>query len=451
MTKLFPTLMVVISLISTFSFGASQVELRETSFECKKQLCKLKVQFNSDTNLPSYFWEKQGDQVSVYFAQLKSSMKQGTYKLNAKQEIQIQATQLEGQDVLKLTVSPVKAKDSNFSELLKKSIYELNWKSVQSSKKVWVSKLKPMANQETESKEVSKSKGPSKPIEASKAKKSPEVEVKEQATVSKTVQPNNNKAPEQQAQEPKKTPKNNSADDDLEDFVKRQKEIKLNPNKLFGFKSLKQEYIVTKQSILYQSKNLKKKVQDLMPGDIVIGTKLNSSIVQVKSQGLEGFVKLKYLKNSASLTPSENEALKKLALEIIEKKKSSKKPVVNVDETKSVQGVPEVKQNKDTKFYSYSSFGRKDPFIPFEDEIEEGMNIDAVQIVGIIWEETAPIVIMEEVNGSGATYTLKENDPIQNGKVYKITPNEVVFELTEFGITRRFAMQLPNLQEEGSK
>lgn len=78
------------------------------------------------------------------------------------------------------------------------------------------------------------------------------------------------------------------------------------------------------------------------------------------------------------------------------------------------------------------------------------MNIDAVQVVGIIWEESSPIVIMEEVNGSGATYTLKENDPIQNGKVFKITPDEVTFELTEFGITRRFAMQLPVIQEGGN-
>ena len=92
---------------------------------------------------------------------------------------------------------------------------------------------------------------------------------------------------------------------------------------------------------------------------------------------------------------------------------------------------------------TYSSYGRRDPFIPLPEPEVNGVSIDEVQLVGIIWENRRPMAIVEDVRNPGVSYTLKENDPILNGRVLKITPQEVIFELNEFGISRKYSMALP--------
>ena len=97
--------------------------------------------------------------------------------------------------------------------------------------------------------------------------------------------------------------------------------------------------------------------------------------------------------------------------------------------------------------YSYSSFGRRDPFVPFEEPEIEGLSIDEVQLVGIIWDSETPLAIFEDVRLRGVSYTLREGDEVVNGNVYKITKDEVVFLLTEFGVSRKFSMTLPKIIE----
>ena len=97
--------------------------------------------------------------------------------------------------------------------------------------------------------------------------------------------------------------------------------------------------------------------------------------------------------------------------------------------------------------YSYSSFGRRDPFVPFEEPEIEGLSIDEVQLVGIIWDSETPLAIFEDVRLRGVSYTLREGDEVVNGNVYKITKDEVVFLLTEFGVSRKFSMALPKIIE----
>ena len=93
---------------------------------------------------------------------------------------------------------------------------------------------------------------------------------------------------------------------------------------------------------------------------------------------------------------------------------------------------------------TYSSFGRRDPFVEIKGLVEEGINIDQVELVGIIWEAEEPVAILVETKNPSVSYTLKEGDKIMNGKVLKITQTDVLFLIQEFGVSRRYSMGLPD-------
>jgi hypothetical protein len=93
---------------------------------------------------------------------------------------------------------------------------------------------------------------------------------------------------------------------------------------------------------------------------------------------------------------------------------------------------------------TYSSFGRRDPFVEINGLVEEGINIDQVELVGIIWEAEEPVAILVETKNPSVSYTLKEGDKIMNGKVLKITQTDVLFLIQEFGVSRRYSMGLPD-------
>ena len=93
---------------------------------------------------------------------------------------------------------------------------------------------------------------------------------------------------------------------------------------------------------------------------------------------------------------------------------------------------------------TYSSFGRRDPFVDIKGLVEEGINIDQVELVGIIWESDVPVAILVEAKNPAISYTLKEGDKILNGKVLKITQTDVLFLIQEFGVSRRYSMSLPD-------
>lgn len=92
---------------------------------------------------------------------------------------------------------------------------------------------------------------------------------------------------------------------------------------------------------------------------------------------------------------------------------------------------------------SYNTFGIRDPFIPLEpDDVEGGLNIDQMRVVGIIYSPTRPMAVLEHVSQSGLSVALREGDAIQNGRVLKIMRDQVVFVLEEFGVTRQFTLKL---------
>jgi hypothetical protein len=99
----------------------------------------------------------------------------------------------------------------------------------------------------------------------------------------------------------------------------------------------------------------------------------------------------------------------------------------------------------------YNSYGRRDPFIPVEQGLaENGIDIDQMKVVGIIWQAQEPLAVLEHNKESGVSFTVKQGDPVHNGRVSRITRDQVTFDISEYGISRSYSLKLVS-NKEGTK
>jgi multidrug efflux pump subunit AcrA (membrane-fusion protein) len=100
---------------------------------------------------------------------------------------------------------------------------------------------------------------------------------------------------------------------------------------------------------------------------------------------------------------------------------------------------------------AYNSYGRRDPFIPVEQGIaDNGIDIDQMKVVGIIWQAQEPMAVLEHNRESGVSFTVKQGDPVHNGRVSRITRDQVTFDISEYGISRSYSLKLVS-NKEGKK
>ena len=199
-------------------------------------------------------------------------------------------------------------------------------------------------------------------------------------------------------------------------------------------------------------------VRELVAGDTLFSGSLQNGWYAVKTSDRDAYVAASDVKRLEEVTSADEAQLRKLINRQIARMQEPSNGV-NLHE-KDVGGTREVTVGTapvpgDTaalspsrapkQFYRYSSFGRRDPFIPFEEPEIDGLSIDEVQLVGIIWDSETPLAIFEDLRLRGVSYTLREGDEVVNGNVYKITKTEVVFLLTEFGVSRKYTMVLPRI------
>jgi hypothetical protein len=120
---------------------------------------------------------------------------------------------------------------------------------------------------------------------------------------------------------------------------------------------------------------------------------------------------------------------------------------VSIDKAKAT---PQPQQPSDTvttkkqvhKLVEYRVYGR-DPFLPIKQD-EEGPlpNVEKLKIVGILYDHSSRIALLEDMTNPGNAFALRENDPVKNGYLVKIQSDKVVFLLNEFGISRTYSMKL---------
>jgi hypothetical protein len=101
---------------------------------------------------------------------------------------------------------------------------------------------------------------------------------------------------------------------------------------------------------------------------------------------------------------------------------------------------------------TYNSYGRRDPFIPVEQgAADNGIDIDQMKVVGIIWQASQPMAVLEHSREAGVSFTVKEGDPVHNGKVSRISHDAVTFDISEYGISRSYSLKLVSNSKEGAK
>ena len=191
--------------------------------------------------------------------------------------------------------------------------------------------------------------------------------------------------------------------------------------------------VVADETEFFAAPNDKAQVmQRVVFGDRLVNMDLNGLYRKVQLGNKIGYVNRRAVSFSDELSAVQIERLKKVDQERGEKLTQGMKQVGSA--------LSDLYEDRVT----YSSFGRRDPFVEIKGLVEEGINIDQVELVGIIWEAEEPVAILVETKNPGVSYTLKEGDKIMNGKVLKITQTDVLFLIQEFGVSRRYSMGLPD-------
>jgi hypothetical protein len=92
---------------------------------------------------------------------------------------------------------------------------------------------------------------------------------------------------------------------------------------------------------------------------------------------------------------------------------------------------------------AYTSFGR-DPFIPYAMESDPTLaNVDNLKLVGILYSHADRIALLQDRMDSRRAFTLRELDLVKDGSVMRINQTNVIFLITEMGISRTFSLELP--------
>ena len=220
----------------------------------------------------------------------------------------------------------------------------------------------------------------------------------------------------------------------LESFVARyEKDSKkvVSAAQAFFLTSVARELIVTAEEIeLYEAPSEQSTViARLAFGDRLESVELKGLYQKVQYGPRTGYVNKRAVAFRDELSAIQTERLKQLAVEKGESLDSVNARFASLTDDDRVM---------------YSSFGRRDPFIDVKGLVEEGINIDQVELVGIIWESNEPMAILSDVKNPSVSYTIKEGDKVLNGKVLKITQTDVLFLIQEFGVSRRYSMGLPD-------
>lgn len=205
----------------------------------------------------------------------------------------------------------------------------------------------------------------------------------------------------------------------------------------FGLRRVARNLIVVSEStpLLASPSEKAEELETLDFGTHLEDIELNGLYYKVRLGSKVGYVNRRAVSFPDELSAVQSERLKQLALE-----------QGGTLDTNAVHFDHPIEER-----VSYSSFGRRDPFIEVKGLMEDGINIDQVELVGIIWESEVPLAILADSKNPEISYTVKEGDRILNGKVLKITQTDVLFLLQEFGVSRRYSMSLPDLYGSNAK
>ncbi len=98
--------------------------------------------------------------------------------------------------------------------------------------------------------------------------------------------------------------------------------------------------------------------------------------------------------------------------------------------------------------FSYVAGGRRDPFRPLEAGDELGPRFEDLELSGIIYGAQAGSVIVLVDRSTQRRYRIWEGDMVGGAQLLEVTPDEAVFVVTVFGVSRQETLRLKNMDKE---
>lgn len=231
-------------------------------------------------------------------------------------------------------------------------------------------------------------------------------------------------------------------------FAKEQSKTKITPSssQSFALQKTPRPMVFVADAQIFEMADMKSKpIASAVAAKVVDRLELKAEWVKVRTKsGKIGYA----LRNKLVYEDELNSAQKKQWAELLKSpKRFELNPVAQVASNSKDSAVVVSMATPESKHFVYSSFGRRDPFVPVKLPEVEGISIDDVRLVGIIWNSKDPIAIFEDQKVPERNYSLRIGDAVMNGMVKKITQNGVVFTLNDFGVVRQYSMSLPKEQK----
>lgn len=98
--------------------------------------------------------------------------------------------------------------------------------------------------------------------------------------------------------------------------------------------------------------------------------------------------------------------------------------------------------------FRYTGAGRRDPFRPLEAGAELGPRFQNLELSGIIFSPAAGSVVVLVDRTTQRRYRVWEGDTVGGAQLLDVTPDEAVFMVTVFGVSRQETLRLKNKDKE---
>ena len=103
------------------------------------------------------------------------------------------------------------------------------------------------------------------------------------------------------------------------------------------------------------------------------------------------------------------------------------------DEMEHAQAAPVVER----EVFDYPGAGRRDPFKPLDTGDELGPRFEDLELSGIIYSPEAGSIVVLVDRNTLRRYRVWEGDLIGGARLMRVTPDQAVFTVTVFGVSRQ--------------
>jgi hypothetical protein len=209
--------------------------------------------------------------------------------------------------------------------------------------------------------------------------------------------------------------------------------------------------ITSENATLHVLANMEsRQIKSLAIGDKLLLIASKGQWINVKAGAADGWLMKKFATDSSKITSEKWIELNALRESIIRNDGLEEKNPIADSLLKTENVFAEAEKKRPNKVIKYRLAGR-DPFQPIStDSVNESglARIGNVRLVGVLLDNNERIALLEDVKQSRKPFALRENDPVEHGKVLKVYKDKVVFLITEFGISRSYTVNLMTKKDQ---